>query len=33
MMSVMAEPGRGLHPRPQLTRERWFDLSGQWQFS
>ncbi|MBV9823883.1 MAG: glycoside hydrolase family 2, partial [Actinobacteria bacterium] len=21
-----------VHPRPQLTRERWFDLSGQWQF-
>ncbi len=20
------------HPRPQLTRERWFNLSGQWQF-
>ena len=33
MMSVMAESGTGLHPRPQLTRERWFDLSGQWQFS
>jgi len=23
----------GVHPRPQLTRDRWFDLSGEWQFS
>jgi beta-galactosidase/beta-glucuronidase len=23
----------GIHPRPQLTRDRWFDLSGEWQFS
>ncbi len=23
----------GIHPRPQLTRDRWFDLSGKWQFS
>lgn len=22
-----------VHPRPQLTRDRWFDLSGEWQFS
>ncbi len=29
----MAESGTGLHPRPQLTRDRWFDLSGEWQFS
>ncbi|HEX8079162.1 MAG TPA: glycoside hydrolase family 2 TIM barrel-domain containing protein [Jatrophihabitans sp.] len=29
----MAEPGTAVHPRPQLTRDRWFDLSGEWQFS
>jgi beta-galactosidase/beta-glucuronidase len=29
----MAETPAGVHPRPQLTRDRWFDLSGSWQFS
>ncbi|HEV2887479.1 MAG TPA: glycoside hydrolase family 2 TIM barrel-domain containing protein [Jatrophihabitans sp.] len=29
----MAETAAGVHPRPQLTRDRWFDLSGEWQFS
>jgi beta-galactosidase/beta-glucuronidase len=29
----MAETSAGVHPRPQLTRDRWFDLSGEWQFS
>jgi beta-galactosidase/beta-glucuronidase len=29
----MAETAAGVHPRPQLTRDRWFDLSGNWQFS
>jgi beta-galactosidase/beta-glucuronidase len=23
----------GVHPRPQLTRPRWYDLSGAWQFA
>ena len=23
----------GVHPRPQLTRSRWIDLNGQWQFA
>ena len=31
--SLTVDPGQGVHPRPQLTRERWFDLSGEWQFS
>lgn len=29
----MAETTAGIHPRPQLVRDRWVDLSGQWQFS
>jgi beta-galactosidase/beta-glucuronidase len=29
----MVESSSGVHPRPQLTRDRWFDLSGEWQFS
>lgn len=29
----MAETENGIHPRPQLTRDRWYDLSGPWQFS
>ena len=29
----MAETAAGVHPRPQLIRDRWFDLSGEWQFS
>jgi beta-galactosidase/beta-glucuronidase len=29
----MAASSPDAHPRPQLTRERWFDLSGEWQFS
>ena len=26
-------PGTGTHPRPQLTRERWFTLDGEWEFA
>ncbi len=22
-----------LHPRPQMTRDRWIDLGGRWQFA
>ena len=29
----MVESAAGVHPRPQLVRDRWFDLSGKWQFS
>ena len=29
----MTETASDVHPRPQLTRDRWFDLSGEWQFS
>ena len=28
----MAPTGRGTHPRPQLIRPHWLDLSGSWQF-
>lgn len=30
---MVTDHGGAVHPRPQLTRERWFDLSGEWQFS
>jgi beta-galactosidase/beta-glucuronidase len=30
---VIADTAAGAHPRPQLTRDRWSDLSGEWQFS
>ncbi len=29
---MKAETDAGIHPRPQLTRDRWYDLSGSWQF-
>jgi len=30
---LVTDDGGAVHPRPQLTRDRWFDLSGEWQFS
>lgn len=33
VQSESAAPGRGPHPRPQLVRDRWSDLSGTWGFA
>ena len=32
MDAARVEDAAGMHPRPQLTRARWTDLSGTWQF-
>ena len=33
MFAMSAAPSAGVHPRPQLVRDRWVDLSGEWEFS